>query len=302
MLAPAPMSLPAMTSRAPATSRPAKARTDHVHALARRELPEKQDERRVPTPGPRERRSRSGTWNSSRSMGFADHAKPPCRRRRASSSCRRSASDTASTRRADPARGGPPPDRTARLARERRSMSRRRAVRREHIGHARPLERVRGNDARKVATRVQVRDIERPRVPSQEGRQAQRHEQLVVIRETVRHVGEHVDAQAIGSERGPGTQARPLTAGLFEAALGAGVSGADGHRVTQPRLRACQRADHSRDAPVRPRIVVVGRDVQDSQRTIACPAGLGGRPAGPPRQCRVPRTAVAAVHATPRVH
>ena len=81
-----------------------------------------------------------------------------------------------------------------------------------------------------------------------------------------------MDAQAIGSERGPGTQARPLTVGVFEAALGAGVRGADGHGVTQARLRACQRADDARDAPVRPRVVVVGRDMQDSQRTIAWPA------------------------------
>src|SRR5207247_1475821 len=74
---------------------------------------------------------------------------------------------------------------------------RRGAVRRHHVGNAGPLEMIGGNRAGRVAAGVQVRHVEGGRVLPQKCLEADRQEQLPVIRETLAQIRKHAYLNAL---------------------------------------------------------------------------------------------------------
>ena len=141
-----------------------------------------------------------------------------------------------------------------------------RAVGRQHVGDAGLAQAARGDHAWQVAAGVQVRDVERQRVLTQERPQADRREHLLVIGEPVRQVREHARRDALrGAHRVPRAEAGAGAIGRLQAIVGvAGVGRADRHAVAAVGETARHCLRKARNAPVCPCVPGVRRHMEDA--------------------------------------
>lgn len=135
---------------------------------------------------------------------------------------------------------------------------------RQHVGDGRAAHVARGDGAGQVVAAVQVGDVEVPRVLPHPPLEAERHEELLVVRDPVGEVGKEVHAHT------------PRHAGRRQRHAGHGIArirGADGDVVAPTRESARDIRGHPRDAAVRPGALVVRRDVKDAQARHGQSAG-----------------------------
>jgi len=135
------------------------------------------------------------------------------------------------------------------------------AVRCKYVRDAGGPQMTRCDHAGEVPAGVQVRDIKGSGVFRHISVEAQRDEKLQVIRQAVRPVWKDADVDAVGRGFRPGLK----SGGGQSRAVVARVGRADGDGMSAPRESARERVREPRDAAVRPRVLEVGRDVQDSE-------------------------------------
>ena len=248
-----------MTNRASRCANLLERSQRHVGALARRQLGEQQDHRRVaeamtvPKAAAIRRRVELASGRSGSAGRVMRSSATP-----SAESCARSASLTASTRAAPSRYPRPAVASKICLARNRRSMSG--AVR----GEIRRRELAPGQDAgrrrhRQVAAGVQMRDVGAPRHGAQRTAEAVGGEELPVIGQPVREIPQDPDVE--GPRPGVGRMGRPGARLLI-----AGIGRADRHLVSPSGQPARERGRDAGDSTVGPRVLIVGDDVQDPER------------------------------------
>ena len=118
---------------------------------------------------------------------------------------------------------------------------------------------MRGNRAGNVPARMQVSDVERSRAVPQILLETLWQEELQVVRQMVRKVGEHVHVHPVWRPRGRRRQPRRVITGIRRA---------DRDVMAAPREPTGEAVSQPRYAAVRPGVGEIGRDMKDSHR---CP-------------------------------
>src|SRR5262249_57228996 len=132
-----------------------------------------------------------------------------------------------------------------------------------HTGRPKMTSR---NHTRKVPTGVQVCDVEGSRVIRHISVEAEWDEKLQVIRQPVRQIWKDPDGDAVSGGRFP--RLKPPARDFLPwqpPLVVADVRRADGDGMSSLRESPRERVRETRDAAVRPCVLEVRRDVQDSE-------------------------------------
>ena len=181
-------------------------------------------------------------------------------------SWRRSAVETAKTAAARRSGASPMTRSNPRLARRRRST--RGAVPFGLIKKgipARPRCRA-AVDMGRLRHACRCADIEVPSMPAKEPGKPDRREELPVVRQPIRYVREYSRRDLSRPPWRPGAKTAGPLRSIQPGLTGPDVGRADGHGMPPGRQRTGERPYHAGDAPIRPSIRRIWRNVENSQR------------------------------------
>ena len=256
------MSLPAIDEPASVRLNDRERTREDVDTLPRRQLAQEQDDRSVSEVVRRAERRAVGSRLELTVIDRVRHDDDSTRRDAEPQQLRAlGVADRQHARRAGQQMSSSGASRRSRLASIRRSNGWRGAVRRDHVGNAGARQRPCGARSREVVTGVEMPDVERPGAFAEPRAQPRRREELPVIRQPVREVGEDLRRRA--SHRS-GRCGELRSSATFVAGIGREY----GHMVAASRQRPASGSSRAAGCPRTPRRAVVRHDVQNAKREV----------------------------------